>query len=149
MARVLAVALLLGLVSVAAAADLPDPKLTPGAVTTLTLPEICSRHWGRDHRHVTPAMKREVLAKYPGTKCRPDKHGRRVEIDHLISRELGGADAVDNLWKQCYAGEWNATQKDKLENRLHKEVCAGRLGLEEARAKIRMNWISVYREFYP
>jgi hypothetical protein len=45
---------------------------------------------------------------------------RHCEIDHLISRELGGADEVANLWPQSYGGQpWNAVLKDKLENRLH------------------------------
>ena len=28
---------------------------------------------------------------------------------------------------------WNAALKDKLENRLHKEMCAGNITLDEAR----------------
>jgi hypothetical protein len=56
---------------------------------------------------VTAAMKRKVFARY-GLKgntdraCKRDAHGRRCEIDHSISRELGGADDVDNLWPQPY-----------------------------------------------
>lgn len=51
---------------------------------------------------------------------------RTCEIDHLISRELGGADVMENLWPQAYVtSPWKAVLKDKLENQLHKEMCAG------------------------
>jgi hypothetical protein len=126
---------------------LPDPELTPGAVTDLTVEQICATKWGRDARHVTAAMKREVMAAYR-PHCLPDKHGRRIEIDHLISRELGGADATANLWPECYAGRWNASMKDRLENRLHREVCAGRMTLEQARTEIATDWREAYRRFW-
>ena len=130
------------------AGDLPDPKLTPGAVTDLTVEQICARKWGRDRRHVTQEMKREVRDKYPGTKCHRDRSGRLIEIDHLISRELGGADVTANLWPECYAGQWNASMKDRLENRLHREVCAGRMTLEQARTEIATDWRAAYRRFF-
>lgn len=150
------------LASPAASADLPlrdltlpDPVLTPGAAVEITLANLCSRKWGRDARHVTAAMKREVFASYglTGNKdasqgCRLDKHGRRYEVDHLVSRELGGRDDTLNLWPQCYSGEFNAMMKDRLENRLHKEICVGIMTLDDAQTRIRTNWIAAYRQFF-
>jgi hypothetical protein len=51
-------------------------------------------------------MKRQVFealgySGYGDAKCVVDSHGRRCEIDHLISRALGGADDVKNLWSQA------------------------------------------------
>ena len=40
-----------------------------------------------------------------------------------MSLELGGANTSDNLWPQPYDGEWNAHDKDRLENKLHHIVC--------------------------
>jgi hypothetical protein len=133
----------------AAASDLilPVSSLTPGVSTELTEEEICSRKWGKDARHVTAAMKKTVFKIYgmKGNTCKSDRHGRRCEIDHLISRELGGADAIKNLWPQPYGtSPWNATRKDKLENRLHQEVCAGRLPLKDAQEAL----VSDYRIAY-
>jgi len=77
---------------------LPNHFVTPGVtVSGITLRKICRTKWGKDARHVTTAMKRQVFANYglTGNKdpaCIRDAHGRRCEIDHLISRELGGAD---------------------------------------------------------
>jgi hypothetical protein len=81
--------------------------------------------------------------------CWPDKHGRRCEIDHLVSRELGGDDDIFNLWPEPYGGHpWNASAKDRVENRLHKEVCTGNLTLEDAQTEIRFDWRIPYRRYF-
>lgn len=145
--------LLLALLNASANArdlTLPDPILTPGATVDISVEDICSRKWGKDARFVTKSMKVEVFRLYGMSgngdeSCEPDTKGRRCEIDHLISRELGGADHVLNLWPQPYGtSPWNATRKDRVENRLHKELCMGKTTLTEARW-----WISTdYRVPY-
>jgi hypothetical protein len=74
---------------------------------------------------------------YDDPRCIPA--GKRTwEIDHLISREFGGADEIANLWPQAYGtSPWNATLKDKLENRLNKEMCAGLHVLEGCEGHVR------------
>jgi|SRR5580765_2459660 len=99
------------------AALLPDPTKTPGVVRVLTVAQICTTHWGVDRRHVSLSMRRAVFANYGITYA---AH-RRYEVDHLIPRELGGADHVQNLWPQPIL---EARQKDALENLAHKRVCA-------------------------
>ena len=44
-------------------------------------------------------------------------------------------------------GAVDARVKDKLENRLHELVCAGRLSLPEAQKAIATDWITAYRRF--
>jgi hypothetical protein len=138
---------LLLLVVPARGGDLPDPNLTPGLIRSgLSLQQICTNKWGQDARHVTDAMKRQIFLSYglsgnDDRHCVPDAHGRRCEIDHLISRELGGADDVKNLWPQPYGTHlWNAVLKDRVENRLHKEVCAHRITLKKAQQEIATDW---------
>lgn len=135
--------------------DLPNPNLTPGvARSDITEKNVCATKWGKDERHVTAAMKQQVFAMYGYTgnddpRCVKDAHGRACEIDHLISRELGGADDVNNLWPQSYGSKpWNAVLKDKLENRLHKEVCAGNITLKQAQDMISHDWRKVYKHYY-
>lgn len=132
---------------------IPDRSITPGVVAITSMETICNTKWGRDRRHVTSSMKREVFARYGliGNKdkaCLVDKHGRRCEIDHLVSRELGGADDVDNLWPQPYGGLWNAAMKDRIENRLYREVCSGVISLEHAQNEIRLDWRIPYRRYF-
>ncbi len=145
------IALLLGFVILTAGADrppavydvgeggyyLPNPKLTPGVTVTISQHAVCTTKWGRDVRHVTEAMKREVCTRYGANAC----PGPRWELDHLIPRELGGADAVDNLWPQPIR---EARLKDRLENFLHRTVCAGGLTVPEAQELIRTDWTRAY-----
>lgn len=151
MRRVIALlaAMLATTVPADAAGILPNALLTPGVATALDAASICAIKWGSDRRHVTAAMKRQVFAAYglTGNKdpfCQP----KGCEIDHLIGRELGGADAIANLWPQSYSGPWNARLKDRLENRLRREVCAGRLPLSDAQRMIRTDWPAAYRGYF-
>jgi hypothetical protein len=83
-------------------------------------------------------------------KCdNPSSPKRRCEIDYLISRELGGADVVENLWPEPYGTHpWNAQLKDKLENRLHKEMCAGNITSKAAREMLVTDWTAAYLKYY-
>ena len=157
---------LLGVCLIAAgwalADDVPDLSKTPGVARPgLTKAKICSIKWGKDARHVTDVMKEQVFASYGMSgnndpRCDPPKplpgkkpSKQRCEIDHLISRELGGADDVRNLWPQSYGAKpWNAHLKDKLENRLHKEMCAGNITLKQAQDMLVNDWRVAYKKYY-
>jgi len=146
----------LGASGPAGADDVPDLTRTPGVSRPgLGKARICSIKWGVDARHVSAAMKRQVFAAYgysgnDDPRCTVDAAGRRCEIDHLISREIGGADDVRNLWPQAYGDSpWNASLKDKLENRLNKELCAGRITLAAARRMLVDDWRKAYVRYYP
>jgi len=135
---------------------LPNPSVTPGAIAINSKATVCTTKWGKDARHVTAAMKKQVYAKYgtaPGSgvcawKTRTTRAGKTVreacEVDHLISRELGGADDIRNLWPQPYTQHPGAHEKDWLENRLHKEVCSGKITPQEAQNQIQTDWYAAY-----
>ena len=135
---------------------LPDPSITKGSVAITDKATVCTTKWGKDERHVTLIMKKDVYAQYgtaPGKgvcmwKTRTAKSGKIVreacEVDHLISRELGGADAEDNLWPQPYTQHPGAHEKDWLENELHREVCAGKISLADAQQEIANDWYAAY-----
>ena len=131
----------------------PDPKLTPGVTVEISHKTLCETKWGKDKRFVTPAMKREVFESY-GIKCKPLFKGAHLkackgwEVDHLISRELGGADDVKNLWPESYTGPWNAHLKDRVENRLHKEVCAGNITIDAAQKEILSDWRIPFKRYF-
>ena len=145
-----ALALLVITIMVAVAGEVPDPELTPGACRTMTIKQLCETKWGKDRRHVTAAMKNEVFESYglTGNRDQSCRCKRHFEIDHLCSRELGGLDVVSNLWPQCYCGPNNAVMKDRVENKLHKEVCAGNISLEQAQKEIVEDWRIPYREYF-
>ena len=120
---------------------LPDSVITPGVANPrLTAKVLCHQTFRtRDERRVTAAMRRQVCTLYDVVPC--DRH---VEVDHLISLELGGANDIQNLWPQPYAPSPGARQKDVLENWLHKQVCAGMMSLEAAQQAIATNWYALY-----
>lgn len=128
--------------SVAYAGDLPNPKLTPGVVNP-AVTDVCSVKWGKDVRHVTLGMKQQVFASYGILWAQHSLY----EVDHLISRELGGADDIRNLWPEHWASPWGAHEKDRLENKLHSLVCAGALPLPQAQKLIGGNWIAAYKKY--
>jgi hypothetical protein len=70
----------------------------------------------------------------------------QVETDHFVSLELAGSNSEKNLWPQPFSGPWNAHQKDAVENYLHRQVCLGKMTLEEAQRQIRTDWRKVYQE---
>lgn len=126
-------------------AQLPDRAKTPGVVRALSMRAVCTTKWGKDQRHVTTAMKRRVLAAYGLTW--DDRV--LVEIDHLVSRELGGADDVQNLWPERWDvvvgdRQMGARQKDRVEHAAHRAVCAGTLSLAETQREIARDWTALY-----
>jgi hypothetical protein len=125
---------------------LPDLRITPGVYRkNLSKYKICHTKWGLDKRYVTLSMKKKVFITY-GI---PYSRHSEFEVDHLISRELGGADVVDNLWPESYITQpWNARRKDRLENYLHKLVCRNQITLPEARREILNDWTIAYRKYF-
>ena len=130
------------LLLVLALAHTPTPA-TPGVTRTLTRAAVCRTRWGVDRRHVTLSMRKQVFAAY-GI---PWSEHAQYEVDHLVPRELGGADDVANLWPQPWEGALNARMKARLENRLHRLVCAGTVSLSSAQQRIRTDWIAAYRRY--
>lgn len=108
----------------------PDRVLTPGLIQPLTLETVCSTKWGLDVRHVSEHDRRQAFANY---RLRWDRRDRYV-VDHLVPRELAGADDIRNLWPQL---KRQAKVKDREENRLHRAVCAGLVTLGDAQDAMR------------
>src|SRR5262249_20812366 len=101
---------------------MPNQAKTPGDVLEVTARDICVPGYSKKVRDVPESVKRQVYAAYGITSHQPHEY----EVDHLISLELGGSNSIKNLWPQSYKTQpYNATVKDKLENRLHKLVCDG------------------------
>jgi hypothetical protein len=118
---------------------LPDSTCTPGVVRTTDLNVICHQTTKqfRPPSSYTTALKRKQIGFY----AYPDTNLADYEEDHLISLELGG-DGYDpkNLWPEPHTGNFNSFDKDKVENWLHKQVCAGSMDIKDAQKGIAENW---------
>lgn len=64
-------------------------------------------------------------------------YGRSLEIDHIISLELGRSNDIANLYPQRGSGPLSYHVKDKLENQLHDLVCNGTMKLSDVRQEHR------------
>ena len=123
---------------------LPDASCTPGAidpaVTQANIQQtICTTGYTggiRPPASVTDTFKQQALAEYGLP------YDRSTEYDHLVSLQLGGANAVSNLWPEPNrSGAPGTTNpKDAVENSLHRAVCSGRITLAEAQLAIATDW---------
>jgi hypothetical protein len=112
---------------------LPDPQITPGDVLTTDASVICVPGYTKTVRDVPQRVKNQVYRQYGVVSRAP----REYEVDHLVSLELGGSNSIRNLWPQSYVTQpLNAHVKDRVENQLHKLVCAGTVPLEPAQKEI-------------
>ena len=122
---------------------LPDTTLTPGAALAVTAQDVCVPGYSKRVRNVPSSVKRQAYAEYGIASHEPGEY----EVDHLISLELGGSNAIKNLWPESFRTQpWNARTKDRLENELHRLVCAGQLDLAAAQEEIAGDWVAAYRK---
>ena len=75
-------------------------------------------------------------------------YGYSIEIDHIVSLELGGSNDIANLFPEPGSGIANYHVKDRLENRLHDMVCDGQTTLTGAQHGIAADWEALYRRVY-
>jgi hypothetical protein len=123
---------------------LPDRGCSPGALDARrTTPVICSKrfHTG-DVRSVPDSLKHQVEVEYG---LAPKRYGSTLEIDHIISLELGGSNDIANLYPELAPGYH---MKDVLENRLHKLVCSGAMTLHTAQRRIAADWTTLYEKVF-
>ena len=123
--------------------SLPNPRLTPGAVRSVTMAEVCSLPREEVIRAVPTDLEAKVLREYG---LHTPSH-QEYEVDYLITPGLGGAEQIGNLWPEPYSGTWNAHLKDMLEERLHEMVCDKQIALESAQHEIATDWIAAYKKY--
>lgn len=112
-----------------------DPRVTQANIHQT----ICVKGYTKTVRNIPNAVKAVVYLRGQVT------DHRSVEVDHLISLELGGSNDIANLWAEPYEPRPGAREKDRVENWLHKQVCSGAMTLAEAQRVIVTDWPGVYR----
>lgn len=134
--RIISLALFLSSILLAAEvraqeALLPNPKLTPGRVAQSE----------KDLRGVDLEMEQKVFARYRLPWARRPAY----KIDHLIPRELGGADTIDNLWPQrLRARPYGPDRKELLTEVLLQRIARKQITLQQAQEQIANDWIDAF-----
>lgn len=135
-------------------ADLPDPRITPGAIDPQITQDnirstVCVKGYTKTVRppmNYTNSLKKKQLIQYGYQDTNP-KH---YEEDHLIALSIGGSPTDErNLWPQPRDSEWGADKKDALEFVLYKMVCKGEISLAQAQHDMATNWIEAYKRQVP
>lgn len=129
------------------ASDAAYPPLTTVGYTNAAVTQdnlastVCVSGWTKTIRppaSYTDKLKREQMTALglPGT---PGDY----EEDHFISLEIGG-NPIDprNLWPEPYAGPYGARVKDQVEDAMHRELCAGRMSLDDVQSCITSDWVA-------
>jgi hypothetical protein len=126
---------------------LPDRRCSPGAFYTgLTKKVICSSSFHTSSiRNVPDSEKHQVEVEYG---LKPASYGRTLEIDHIVSLELGGSNSIANLYPEKANAAPGYHVKDRLENALHAAVCQGRISLHAAQVGIATNWELLYKRIF-
>ncbi len=125
---------------------LPDRACSPGAVFVgVSLATICTAGYTERVRNVSESERATIFREY-GLPVR--SYGRAYEVDHIVPLELGGSNLAANLYPEAAAPPPGYHEKDRLENRLHRLVCARQLPLGEVQHQIASNWVALYRQVY-
>lgn len=122
----------------------PDRRCSPGAYSSgLNRSVLCSPGFHTSTiRNVSDSERHAVEVEYG---LQPRGYGSTLEIDHIISLELGGSNTIANLYPERAPGYG---VKDKLENRLHQMVCSGSITLRAAQQGIALNWQTLYARVF-
>ncbi len=127
---------------------LPDPLCTPGVIDSGVTQDniaitICRSGYTQTVRpsvSYTNALKKQQIVDYGYI----DANMSDYEEDHFISLELGGSPKDPaNLWPEPHP---SVNEKDKVENYLHAQICAGNITLTQAQQEITKNWYEIYRQ---
>ncbi len=120
---------------------LQDSACTPGAIfPNATKKQACTPGYASSVRDVPQSVKNKAYAEYGIAKRLPGQY----EVDHLVSLQLGGSNALANLWPEAASPKPGFHEKDKVENYLNLQVCSGAISLQQAQIEIATNWLAVY-----
>jgi hypothetical protein len=125
----------------------PDSRCSPGAYYSgLTSAVICASTFRTSSVRDVPQSEKYAVEREYGMQVR--LYGRTIEIDHIVSLELGGSNDIANLFPEPGSGIASYHAKDRLENRLHEMVCAGQLSLRATQVRIAADWTALYRRVF-
>jgi hypothetical protein len=125
----------------------PDRRCSPGAYySKLTRRLICAPGFRTGDIRDVPAAEKFAVEREYG--LAPRHYGRTLEIDHIVSLELGGSNAIANLFPERANAHPGYRSKDRLENALHRIVCRGAMRLRTVQRRIAANWQLLYAQIF-
>jgi hypothetical protein len=125
----------------------PDRQCSPRAYySALTKTRICAVDFRTDPIRLVPQSEKEDVEREYGMPVM--KYGKTLEIDHIVSLELGGSNDIANLFPEKRDVSPGYNVKDKLENKLHDLVCDGTMTLSTVRRRIASDWQTLFKTVF-
>jgi len=125
----------------------PDRLCSPaGYYSRLTKRVICAASFRTSAVRNVPQVEKFRVEREYGMAA--SYYGHTIEIDHIVPLELGGSNAIANLFPEPGSGAANYHFKDALENQARAAVCDGQLSLKTARRGFAKNWEALYRRLF-
>ncbi|HVA29865.1 MAG TPA: DUF3761 domain-containing protein [Gaiellaceae bacterium] len=125
----------------------PDRRCSPGAYSKdLTKTVLCSSGFRTSSIRNVPTSEKHAVEQEYG--LAPVAYGSALEIDHIVSLELGGSNDIANLFPEKANAHPGYRVKDKLENAAHAWVCESKIGLAATQRAIATNWEALYRRVF-
>ena len=135
---------------------LPDPHCTPGGINpSVSISVLNNANWTtRCARNCwTSEADKHLAYRWYGIHKPPvnSDENQVCELDHLVPLELGGSDALANIWPQCGPDTVTMNEryfklKDRVERYLATEVRSGRMDLAVAQREIAEDWTQFISE---
>jgi len=124
--------------------NVPNPNITPGEVITTNKHLVCMKGFSKMIRRTTYEMKRKTYQAYEIRNTKANK------IDHLVPLSLGGADSMKNIWPTDFnTKNYTADDKDRLELKIRKLVCSGKMSVQKGQKLFMRNWQKAYDKYCP
>ncbi|MCW3016361.1 MAG: hypothetical protein JWO02_3453, partial [Solirubrobacterales bacterium] len=121
---------------------LPDRACSPGTrFSRVGVRTVCRPGYTAWVRYVPQAKQARVFAAY-GIR---HHDAATYVVDHIVPLELGGSNAIANLYPQPARPRPGFHDKDALERAAHERVCGGREALRVMQRRIATNWVAQWR----
>jgi hypothetical protein len=120
----------------------PNTKVTPGVVASHDVTAICADAKKATHPPIPTAWDVAVFAGYSIAL----KDQGKYRLDYLIPLNLGGGDALPNLWPVTLR-PIGFHEKERLNARLRIAVCQGTISLDQAQHDIVDDWYTLWVKY--
>ncbi len=121
----------------------PDPRLTPGAVTSTDTTALCGLSRQAIRSAIPLHAQNALYVRYGYTT--PQKQ-RKYTLDYLVPISLGGATTPANVWPAAMRGT-GYYQKVQLDHVLRDLVCRRTISITVAQSDLERNWYTTWLQY--
>jgi hypothetical protein len=124
----------------------PDPKLTPGVVSSTDVTTICrqSKRTAGIFSARSPLISLSDQQAIFNEYHIPPLQAKHFGLDFLVPLQLGGANTTANIWPVPLSRGLGFHQKEVLNIRVHIVVCHGEMSIDQAQRAFSSDWVKLW-----